>query len=199
MKVMCSKVVAMNVEAKEILRKVVMKWDIEELQVYDFLSWEYVSSDIDLVITTAGAGADITQEYCNKVVMIADEEDNNYLDYCSRYRNVANEDNLLPCLYVEKTCKTKIFKKDVTLPQILEGLPCCKVVVGDYDFDFARGEYFYKGEGIYIPMMFQKFLAMWLLRGQRDATRRAVVYKLQQKFGKDFLREFDKKTGKYNV
>lgn len=63
---------------------------------------------------------------------------------------------------------------------------------GDYDFQFDKNSFKYKGKGIYLCKSQQKYLAEWLLYGSKDNKKRMVLCNLRKKFGEDFLKDVDR-------
>ena len=63
---------------------------------------------------------------------------------------------------------------------------------GDYDFRFGRGVFFYRGRQIYLTEAGKKYLAQWLLTGNKDNTKRMTLCKLRKKFGSEFLADIDR-------
>lgn len=62
----------------------------------------------------------------------------------------------------------------------------------DYDFKFDRGIFLYKGKPIYLTSAHKKYLAEWLLTGNKDNSRRMILCNLRKKFGVDFLADIDR-------
>ena len=63
---------------------------------------------------------------------------------------------------------------------------------GDYDFNFADNQFRYRGKPIYLNPSYKLYLALWLLKGIKDNTKRKLVYDMRRKFGDGFLRDIDK-------
>lgn len=73
-------------------------------------------------------------------------------------------------------------------------LKCSKAVsfsFGNYDFNFSTNNFFYKGKAIYLTDTAKKFLAEWLLNGNKNNKKRMLLCNLRKKFGEDFLKEVD--------
>ena len=61
---------------------------------------------------------------------------------------------------------------------------------GDYDFDFAKGRFLWKGEELYITQAEALFLYNCLaLRTGAEKRQSYYVYNMRRKFGKDFLKD----------
>lgn len=63
---------------------------------------------------------------------------------------------------------------------------------GDYDFQFDKNSFKYKGKGIYLCKSQQRYLAEWLLYGNKDNKKRMILCNLRKKFGEDFLKDVDR-------
>lgn len=63
---------------------------------------------------------------------------------------------------------------------------------GDYEFKFSKDVYFYKGRQIYLQPAQKKYLAEWLLVGNKDNKKRMVLCNLRKKFGDKFLADIDR-------
>lgn len=55
-----------------------------------------------------------------------------------------------------------------------------------------HGIFFYKGKPIYLTSAHKKYLAEWLLTGNKDNSRRMILCNLRKKFGVDFLADIDR-------
>ncbi len=63
---------------------------------------------------------------------------------------------------------------------------------GNYDFQFDKNSFKYKGKGIYLCKSQQRYLAEWLLYGNKDNKKRTILCVLRKKFGQDFLKDVDR-------
>ena len=63
---------------------------------------------------------------------------------------------------------------------------------GNYNFEFDKDKYIYKGKPIYLAPAQKRYLAEWLLNGRKDNSKRMQLCILRKKFGTDFLKEIDR-------
>lgn len=63
---------------------------------------------------------------------------------------------------------------------------------GDYEFKFSKDVYLYKGRQIYLQPAQKKYLAEWLLIGNKDNKKRMILCNLRKKFGEKFLADVDR-------
>lgn len=61
---------------------------------------------------------------------------------------------------------------------------------GNYRFLFGLHKYYYKGKLIYLCKHQQRYIYRWLMKGEKDVSKRAVLCAMRKKYGKDFLSEF---------
>ena len=78
------------------------------------------------------------------------------------------------------------------IKDILEDSVFTRFTLGDYDFRFDLNIYLYKGKPIYLQKAQKIYLAQWLLFGNKDNSKRAIVCKLRKKLGSDFLKDIDR-------
>ena len=96
--------------------------------------------------------------------------------------------------------KTALFKQSkiivhgasLDLKHIIEDSATEAFRCGDYDFNFARNNFLYKGRAIYLQEAQKRYLAEWLLHGYKDNKKRMIVCNLRKKFGADFLKDIDR-------
>lgn len=67
---------------------------------------------------------------------------------------------------------------------------------GDYDFKFGKNQFKYKGKPIYLSHSSKKYLAEWLLNGNKDNKKRMILCNLRKRLGESFLRDVDR-LGEY--
>lgn len=63
---------------------------------------------------------------------------------------------------------------------------------GDYNFDFGKNMFFYKGRNIYFTNGQKKYLVEWLLNSYKDNKKRMILWNLRKKFGEDFLKDVNR-------
>lgn len=63
---------------------------------------------------------------------------------------------------------------------------------GDYDFRFKENVFRYRGKPIYLTNAGRSFLAEWLLHGNKENSRRMLLFHMRKKFGDGFLRDVDR-------
>ena len=78
------------------------------------------------------------------------------------------------------------------LSDIIKDSGIKKFQFGDYDFQFDKNIYRYKGKPIYLCNATKKYLAEWLLNRNKENKRRMILCNLRKKFGKDFLKDVDR-------
>lgn len=104
--------------------------------------------------------------------------------------NYTNQYELLMALF--KQPKVIVHAKSLDIQDIIRDSTTEVFRHGDYDFNFARNNYFYRGKPIYLQEAQKKYLAEWLLHGNKDNKRRMIVCNLRKKFGSDFLKDVDR-------
>lgn len=70
-----------------------------------------------------------------------------------------------------------------------------KFIQKDYDFQFDRNIYRYKGKLVYFSDFQKCYLARWLLLGIKDNSKRTHLCLMRKKFGRDFLADIDRFGG----
>ena len=63
---------------------------------------------------------------------------------------------------------------------------------GDYDFQFDKNRFIYRGKPLYFADSQKRYLAEWLLCGHKDNSKRMILCTMRKKFGKDFLADIDR-------
>ena len=66
---------------------------------------------------------------------------------------------------------------------------------GDYLFDFARNEYKYKKENIYVTEVEKKYLENMVRDRKKDNDKRMVLCRMRKKFGEGFLKDIFETKG----
>lgn len=104
--------------------------------------------------------------------------------------NHRNSYELLCALYKEEA--VIVHASGGGLEEILRNAPAVRFCFGKYDFRFDENLFAYGGHSIYMPESSKRYLAEWLLRGNKDNSKRMILCNLRKKFGKDFLRDIDR-------
>ena len=107
--------------------------------------------------------------------------------------NHRNTYELLCALY--KTEAIIVQAKDENMENILKNSDVWNYCMGDYDFKFDVNKFSYKGKLIYLSKASKKYLAEWLLNGNKDNSKRMILCNLRKKFGKDFLADVNRTGG----
>ena len=63
---------------------------------------------------------------------------------------------------------------------------------GAYDFRFDMNIYLYKEQPIYLQEAQKRYLAQWLLFGNKENKHRMLLCLMRKKFGEDFLKDIDR-------
>lgn len=63
---------------------------------------------------------------------------------------------------------------------------------GDYDFDFHKEEFKWKGRYIYLTTTEKAYIASWLLGGHKDNAKRGILCYARKRLGSDFLKDIDR-------
>lgn len=103
------------------------------------------------------------------------------------YKNVFE----LVCAFY-KNDKTLVNSLSKDLETVLEDCPSTRYIFGDYDFDFAKNRFKYKGKLIFFSESCKKYLAQWLLNGNKDNAKRMIICNLRKKFGSEFLADVNR-------
>ena len=67
-----------------------------------------------------------------------------------------------------------------------------RFTLGDYDFRFDQNIYKYKGQPIYLQESQKRYLAQWLLFGNKENKHRMLLCLMRKKFGENFLKDIDR-------
>lgn len=95
---------------------------------------------------------------------------------------------------------TALFKQDKVLvngaslevKQMIKDSGATRFILGDYDFRFDLNIYKYKGKPIYLQDSQKRYLAQWLLFGNKENKHRMLLCNMRKKFGADFLKDIDR-------
>lgn len=149
----------------------------------------------DVVILGGKYLPNLNETYYDKAVIIlgTDESPAPYIKMgINRFIfNYKNNYELLTALYYEET-QIVVAKTSNTVTQSIADSGQTKFQYQDYDFKFDRGVFFYKGRQIYLTDAHKRYLAQWLLTGNKDNAKRMILCNLRKKFGEDFLSDIDR-------
>ena len=101
----------------------------------------------------------------------------------------SNPQELLLAFY--KQTVEVIHYSDSKLEDVLKSSCISDFVFGDYRFFFEKNSFSYKGKAIYLTMAEKRYLAEWLLHGNKDNKRRMILSNLRKRLGKEFLKDVD--------
>lgn len=74
----------------------------------------------------------------------------------------------------------------------LKDATCTVYCRGEYNFDFEKKIFFWKDKQIYLSDLNQKYLANWLLKGNKENSKRNSLFNIRKRLGKDFLKDVDR-------
>lgn len=131
--------------------------------------------------------------YENLVLILkSDEKLNDFIEKGIN-RFIFNFNNPLELVYsLLSKEKTVVHASSTELVTILEESVYLAFICNDYDFRFDKNEFKYKGNDIYLCNSQKRYLAEWLLRHNKDNSKRMILYHLRKKFGEDFLKDIDR-------
>lgn len=147
----------------------------------------------DVIICGSKYIKDINEVYYENLVLILNPKEN-ISEYTTKGINrfIFNFNNPVELsyalLYKEKTV---VHASSEQLETILKDSSFTAFRYKDYDLNFDRNIFKYKGKEIYLCASQKRYLAEWLLRHNKDNSKRMILCNLRKKFGKDFLREID--------
>ena len=101
-----------------------------------------------------------------------------------------NKYELICALFRLKTVTVHRTSNDIE--ESIRASGCTIYNIGDYNFDFGKNRFLYKGKAIYLCTSQKAYLAEWLLNANKDNAKRTILYNMRHKFGKDFLRDIDR-------
>ena len=78
------------------------------------------------------------------------------------------------------------------LTEMLKGSGAVRFRIGDYDFRFDQNIYRYKEQPIYLQEAQKRYLAQWLLFGNKENKHRMLLCLMRKKFGESFLKDIDR-------
>lgn len=101
-----------------------------------------------------------------------------------------NQFELITALF--KQNKVLVNGASLELNQMLKESGTTRFLLGDYDFRFDMNIYKYKGQPIYLQEAQKRYLAQWLLFGNKENKHRMLLCLMRKKFGEDFLKDIDR-------
>ena len=147
----------------------------------------------DRIVTTSDHLAEIGESYFENVVLILGDEET-FIPYREKISFFIFDKTDARELMFAFLKPVKEFSKQTSsdVKDIVSNSNVTKFCNKDYHFDFARGEFLYKGRRIYVSRAQQTYLAEWLLNGSKDNKRRMLLCSMRKKFGKEFLADIDR-------
>lgn len=147
----------------------------------------------DVVICGSKYLDEVNKAYYENLVLILkpDESIGNYISKgINRFIfDFSNKSELMyALLYKERT----LVQGSVKLKDIIKDSSFLNFCYGDYDFNFDKDIYIYKGKEIFLTNSQKCYLAEWLLRHNKDNGKRMNLCSLRKKYGKNFLKEIDR-------
>lgn len=101
-----------------------------------------------------------------------------------------NQYELITALF--KPGKVMVNGASLEIQEMLKGSDTVRFYIGDYDFRFDQNIYKYKGQPIYLQEAQKRYLAQWLLFGNKENKHRMLLCLMRKKFGDEFLRDIDR-------
>lgn len=141
----------------------------------------------------------INPMYLDRVTLIVSDTEsfieNEYWDSVDSFifRPVSSDGTIVNSLYMQ--VGRLIHSSSADYRKIIEDSSVTLFKYGDYHFDFSEGRFLYKRNEMYLNNSEKKYLAEWLLHGNKDNSKRKILCNLRKKFGKGFLWDIDR-TGK---
>lgn len=173
--------------------KDIAKDALVQLKVEEDWSKSYRISQ-DVVIAGSKYLDKINEAYISKTVLIlrSDESPASFVDkgierFIFDYQNAQEL-----CMAFYRPDKVIVHTNNVELTDLIKTSTTNCYQFGDYDFQFDKNSFKYKGKGIYLCKSQQKYLAEWLLYGNKDNKKRTILFVLRKKFGQDFLKDVDR-------
>lgn len=84
-------------------------------------------------------------------------------------------------------------KEDLTISNIMAKSGKSIFRNEKYFFNFSSDAFRYRNTGIYLRRSEKEYLARWVLLGEKDNGKRILLYKMRQRFGKEFMQDVDRK------
>lgn len=168
-----------------------------DLQVEKAWGEKYKISQ-EVILCSAKYLKDINKEYYKRIIVVLKHTDSlEELIEMGIERFVFNFENLqeIACAFFFPQNKV-LYTHSKDLLEIVQNSYITSFCKGDYNFDFLRDVYFYKGKEIYLKKYQKLYLADWLLKHNKDNNRRNTLTVLRKTFGNVFLRDVDR-MGKF--
>lgn len=119
----------------------------------------------------------------NPVPYIKEGVNHFIFDYTNQYE-------LLMALF--KTPRVLVNGASQELKDMLRESRTTRFKAGAYDFKFDMNVYLYKEQPIYLQEAQKRYLAQWLLFGNKENKHRMLLCLMRKKFGEDFLKDIDR-------
>lgn len=119
----------------------------------------------------------------NPVPYIKEGVNHFIFDYTNQYE-------LLMALF--KTPRVLVNGASQELKDMLRESGTTRFKAGAYDFRFDMNVYLYKEQPIYLQEAQKRYLAQWLLFGNKENKHRMLLCLMRKKFGEDFLKDIDR-------
>ena len=119
----------------------------------------------------------------NPVPYIKEGVNHFIFDYTNQYE-------LLMALF--KSPKVLVNGASQELKEMLRESGTTRFKAGAYDFRFDMNLYLYKGQPVYLQEAQKRYLAQWLLFGNKENKHRMLLCLMRKKFGEDFLKDIDR-------
>ena len=104
--------------------------------------------------------------------------------------NYKNNYELICALHKKE--ETIVHSTSVEYENIVKDSYIKRYSFGSYDFDFCRNTFKYNGKLVYFSNSEKRYLAEWLLNGNKDNTKRMILCNLRKKLGKSFLKDINR-------
>lgn len=131
--------------------------------------------------------------YPNIILILKSSENPNDFRKKGITRFIFNHKDTRELVYAfMKIEKTIVKSADNDFKSILKESTSIVYFQGDYEFHFDTNKFFWKGEQIYLSEANKKYLADWLLNGNKDNKKRMSLYLMRERLGKDFLRDVNR-------
>lgn len=101
-----------------------------------------------------------------------------------------NQYELIVALF--KKSRVLVNGASLELNEMLKESEVTRFAIGNYDFRFDQNIYKYKGQPIYLQEAQKRYLAQWLLFGNKENKHRMLLCLMRKKFGDEFLRDIDR-------
>lgn len=148
----------------------------------------------DVVILGSKNIENLNKDYYMKAVIILKEGENPFplikLGINRFIFNYRNNYELQTAFFREEHVVVRF--SDSTYEQILKHSSILNFCEGDYDFKFDKGLFKYKGKEIYLTKASRRYLAEWLLNGNKDNSKRMILCNLRKLLGESFLSDVDR-------